>query len=98
VLSANIITPRKIMRDSYNKKLKTSVNNAIKLTFFTAFYSLLVVSGFYLGSLLISYLTSNLTTTHPTSIPWIKEKSECEKTGKTWQDNKCWDSEHNPLF
>ncbi|HLP87853.1 MAG TPA: hypothetical protein VK184_04495 [Nostocaceae cyanobacterium] len=87
------------MRQSYNKKLKITVFNAIKLGSITAFYTVLLGSGFYLGSLLISYLTNNLaTTTHPTSIPWIKEQGQCEETGRTWQKNKCWDYEHNPSF
>ncbi|HLO86195.1 MAG TPA: hypothetical protein VK203_14460 [Nostocaceae cyanobacterium] len=87
------------MRDrSYNKKLRISVINALRLTILTAFYSLLVTSGFYIGSVLISYLTTNLENNHPTSIPWIKEKNLCEKTGRTWQNNKCWDHEHNPSF
>ena len=87
------------MRDrSYNKKLKLSVSNAIKLTLLTAFYSLLGISGFYIGSVIISYLTDSLTTIHPTSIPWIQTQAECEKSGRNWQDNKCWDNKHNPSF
>ncbi|WP_427160855.1 hypothetical protein ACQFX9_04295 [Aliinostoc sp. HNIBRCY26] len=34
----------------------------------------------------------------PTSIPWIFDQSQCEDTGRTWRDGKCWDKEHNPQF
>ncbi|AFY49342.1 hypothetical protein Nos7524_3551 [Nostoc sp. PCC 7524] len=34
----------------------------------------------------------------PTSIPWIFEQSECEYTGRTWSEGKCWDKEHNSMF
>ncbi len=35
---------------------------------------------------------------YPTSIPWINNQSECRHTNRTWQDGKCWDSEHSPMF
>jgi hypothetical protein len=35
---------------------------------------------------------------HPTSIPWIEEKSQCQHTGRSWDEDKCWDNEHDPLF
>lgn len=35
---------------------------------------------------------------HPTSIPWINNQDECEKTNKQWKNNKCWDNQHNPDF
>jgi hypothetical protein len=43
-------------------------------------------------------LTSVDTDHHSTSIPWIENKYDCEKTGRIWQNNKCWDNEHNPMF
>ncbi len=37
-------------------------------------------------------------TPSPTSIPWIDNESECNHTGRTWRNDKCWDYEHNPMF
>lgn len=37
-------------------------------------------------------------TSAPTSIPWIFNQSECEYTGRTWSDGKCWDYKHDPSF
>lgn len=34
----------------------------------------------------------------PTSIPWIKNESECKHTNRTWEDGKCWDDEHGITF
>ncbi|MBD2514956.1 hypothetical protein H6G93_08020 [Nostoc sp. FACHB-973] len=35
---------------------------------------------------------------HSTSIPWIDDPSECEHSGRSWRDRKCWDDEHSPMF
>jgi hypothetical protein len=35
---------------------------------------------------------------HPTSIPWLQSKEDCQKTGRLWRDSACWDYEHNPDF
>ncbi|MTJ06830.1 MULTISPECIES: hypothetical protein [unclassified Anabaena] len=37
-------------------------------------------------------------TPHTTSIPWIDDEHECQKTGRIWNNNKCWDDEHSPDF
>ncbi len=42
---------------------------------------------------------SNMGTSYyPTSIPWINNPSRCENSGRSWENNKCWDSEHSPTF
>lgn len=33
-----------------------------------------------------------------TSLPWVEDKFDCEHRGKTWNDGKCWDEEHSPMF
>jgi hypothetical protein len=38
------------------------------------------------------------TSYHPTSIPWIDNSSQCEHSGRSWENNECWDSEHSPMF
>jgi hypothetical protein len=35
---------------------------------------------------------------HPASIPWIDNLLSCEKSGRIWEDDKCWDSEHSAMF
>ena len=34
----------------------------------------------------------------PTSIPWIHSEAECKHTNRTWQDDECWDYEHDMTF
>ncbi|WP_353928938.1 hypothetical protein WJM97_11410 [Okeanomitos corallinicola TIOX110] len=38
------------------------------------------------------------TSYHPTSIPWIDNSSSCEKSGRVWENEQCWDGEHSALF
>ncbi|MBW4464627.1 MAG: hypothetical protein KME07_04200 [Pegethrix bostrychoides GSE-TBD4-15B] len=33
-----------------------------------------------------------------TGIPWLKTEADCVQTGRTWQDETCWDAEHDPTF
>jgi hypothetical protein len=35
---------------------------------------------------------------HPTAIPWLQSRSACEQTGRTWENNECWDQGHSPDF
>jgi hypothetical protein len=35
---------------------------------------------------------------YPTGIPWIENEADCKNSGRSWQDNVCWDSEHDPVF
>jgi hypothetical protein len=37
-------------------------------------------------------------TSYPTAIPWIDNEAECHHTGRTWHEQKCWDSEWSPKF
>ncbi|BAY92513.1 hypothetical protein NIES3275_45490 [Microchaete diplosiphon NIES-3275] len=45
-----------------------------------------------------SLFTSQNTSAHETSIPWIDNPSECQYTDRSWHDNKCWDEQHSPTF
>ena len=82
----------------YGRKRSFSVIPAVKFVSVTFFFGTLILCGFFAGSFMISYVTSSLNIIHPTSIPGIKEKEECEVKNKIWRDNKCWDYEHNPSF
>jgi hypothetical protein len=35
---------------------------------------------------------------YPASIPWIEDSYSCEKSGRNWEDDKCWDADHSPKF
>jgi hypothetical protein len=35
---------------------------------------------------------------HPVSIPWLQSQDDCERTGRTWNNNECWDHDHSPHF
>ncbi|MBD2451444.1 hypothetical protein H6G76_30850 [Nostoc sp. FACHB-152] len=60
----------------------------------------LSTSSFIITSAVLSELSSiDLSPTgHPTSIPWLNNKFDCQHTGRTWENGKCWDAEHNPMF
>jgi hypothetical protein len=36
--------------------------------------------------------------THPTGIPWLQSEAECLNSGRVWQDEICWDEEHDANF
>jgi hypothetical protein len=60
----------------------------------------LIITGYftckYVGCWINYY--QQTTTTHPTSLPWVSTKTDCEHRGRKWRDEKCWDSEHSMLF
>lgn len=69
------------------------------IVFLSGLFIVLLISAYTIFSLVSSsvmYLTSP--SFYPTSIPWLTNKVDCEHSGRTWSDGKCWDSEHNPLF
>ncbi|MCW5315050.1 hypothetical protein GTQ43_14895 [Nostoc sp. KVJ3] len=91
---------------------KTSKKNNKTVTVFWTQTNILLITGYLIIlpictlivlSLLLPLLTASLlaslgTSYHSTSIPWIDDASECEHTGRSWSDRKCWDKEHNPMF
>ncbi|BAZ38309.1 hypothetical protein NIES4101_42460 [Calothrix sp. NIES-4101] len=60
----------------------------------------LAITGCICLQFIVSLITyySTTTTIHPTSLPWIETKSDCEHQDKTWHSNKCWDAEHSMMF
>jgi hypothetical protein len=94
---------RKYMRDRLSiKQGNFQLSNTAKIMFFAAFVAVLPTSGFCTASLILSlsYVgsTSTADISHPTSIPWLTDKSQCQHTHRIWRDGKCWDYEHNPMF
>lgn len=41
---------------------------------------------------------NNASSYYPTSIPWIDNSLSCEKSGRVWNNDQCWDAEHSALF
>lgn len=35
---------------------------------------------------------------YPTAIPWLESEAECQETGRYWQEEACWDREHDANF
>ncbi|TAE54803.1 MAG: hypothetical protein EAZ76_07660 [Nostocales cyanobacterium] len=58
------------------KELNFSVIFAIKCTSLTFFFGTLIFCGFYIGSFMISYVTSNSNTTTPTFMDGIKDANK----------------------
>jgi len=53
-----------------------------------------------IGYGLLLYLSPSLfsSTFHPAQIPWLTTQDSCEQTGRTWQQGRCFDYDHNPMF
>ncbi|WP_062295709.1 hypothetical protein [Nostoc piscinale] len=88
-----------------SKKLHTPKNtktfaNPINIVFFVTSCIILSTSSLMMLSSVIPSVTSAISSpnAYPTSIPWINNESECQHTGRSWQDNKCWDNEHSLMF
>lgn len=71
------------------KELNFSALFAIKCVSFTFFFGTLIFCGFYIGSSMISYVTSNSSTITPTSMLGIKDQAECQKSGGIWSNTQC---------
>ena len=65
---------------------------------------LVIVSGI-LSLLGLLYLSSNSlaifkksSEVAPVGIPFKRDKASCEESGRIWQDDRCIDYEHDPIF
>lgn len=86
-------------RNNYNKIVKSAGNKVL----YTGLSITLLVCSFatfkVIYHLLISSVSSTTNTSfQPTSIPWLEDQSNCQHTGRSWHQNKCWDNEHSPTF
>ncbi|MEA5625235.1 hypothetical protein [Nostoc sp. UHCC 0251] len=68
------------------------------ILFLIGFLIILSICSYTIFSSALSSLTPTSSSYYPTSIPWIDDKSECEHTGRIWNNYKCWDSEQSPNF
>ncbi|MBF2073345.1 MAG: hypothetical protein IGS50_06230 [Synechococcales cyanobacterium C42_A2020_086] len=54
------------------------------------------LAWFYIGQPLLNHLQQS--TIYPAGIPWLQNEQECSASGRTWEDDTCWDAEHDPNF
>ncbi|BBD61282.1 hypothetical protein NIES2109_41100 [Nostoc sp. HK-01] len=82
------------------KKPTANFCNPINCAFFVGSFIILSTSSIIIISSTISSISSAISSpsTHPTSIPWINNASDCKHSGRNWYDNKCWDAEHSLMF
>lgn len=52
--------------------------------------------------LMLAYLKLGMAGGSPafsaTEIPWIQDQGRCERSGRIWEGNACWDATHDPNF
>ncbi|BAY07678.1 hypothetical protein NIES2098_07950 [Calothrix sp. NIES-2098] len=85
---------------SNKQKSKFDEKKIRQLFLLISFANIVVIFGFYTAFVLFSYIdvNSNFMNRYPTSIPSIDDQFQCEKTERTWRNNKCWDYQHDPSF
>lgn len=80
------------------QKSKFNGETVTKLLIYTICSTAIVTASILLSkSCLFSSAAAN-ESYHPTSIPWLKTKFDCEDSGRHWENNQCWDEEHNAVF
>jgi hypothetical protein len=67
--------------------------------------AILVLTGVLAALVVPAYLwllqlntEQNTEPAHPTAIPWLQDQQSCEKTGREWQEGKCWEREWSHMF
>ncbi|MEA5515390.1 hypothetical protein [Nodularia sp. UHCC 0506] len=74
------------------------LRNPVNILFLSVLFIILSTSSITIFQFIFSSISFPSTISHPASIPWIDNQVECQNTKRIWQDNKCWDAEHNPTF
>lgn len=74
------------------------LRNPVNIFFLLGLLIIFIISSFAILTLVLSSISSIPTSSYPTSIPGINNKFDCERTHRLWNDDKCWDSEHSPMF
>ncbi|WP_224087179.1 hypothetical protein [Nostoc sp. MS1] len=98
MVSVNSKLAKNIGRTKKNQKLST-VNNllctGLSITAIACTYATIrAISPFIVSSVSAASGSSF----QPTSIMWLTNQSECERSGRYWYDKQCWDAEHQPMF
>lgn len=74
------------------------LRNPVNILFLLLLVIIFLISTFTILNLVLSSFSCIPSSPYPTSIPWINNQSDCERTNRNWYDGKCWDAEHNPTF
>ena len=74
------------------------LRNPLNILYLLGLVITFLISSFAISTLFLSSIYSLPTAPHPISIPWISNQFDCERTYRTWDDDKCWDAEHSPMF
>ncbi|BAY68933.1 hypothetical protein ACN23B_16605 [Anabaena sp. FACHB-709] len=87
------------MRDHlHNEKGKFYWKILLKLMIYGTCSTILFTASIVIVKSLFFYFSSITKSSYPTSVPWIDSQYECEYTGRTWNENQCWDKEQSPWF
>ncbi|WP_157087472.1 hypothetical protein [Anabaena sp. CA = ATCC 33047] len=82
----------------HNRKAKMNPELVNKLVIYSSSTAVLFTVSLVIVKALFFYFSSLDKAPFPASIPWIQNQFECEKTGRNWNNNQCWDEEHSPWF
>ncbi|MDB9372829.1 hypothetical protein [Nodularia sphaerocarpa] len=74
------------------------LRNPVNILFLLGLVIIFLISSFAIFTFVWSSIYSTPISPHPTSIPWINNQFDCERTYRIWKDGKCWDLEHSPVF
>jgi hypothetical protein len=82
-------------RRSIRQTAKRTAKRTVKYLTLTLCLGGLTYAGLEYFRLLGGSATGKI---YPTAIHWLSDKRGCEKTGRSWDGEKCWDAEHSPEF
>lgn len=80
------------------EKSKSKLDYPVKILLYVTLLTSVVTTGFLTYNVVFSYIKSALNFSYPTSIPWISDQVQCERTNRNWRDGKCWDYQHDSSF
>lgn len=74
------------------------LRNPVNILLLLGLVIIFLISSFAILTFVWSSIYSIPTLPHPTSIPWINNQFDCERTYRIWNNGQCWDLEHSPVF
>ncbi|NER78321.1 MAG: hypothetical protein F6K42_01845 [Leptolyngbya sp. SIO1D8] len=80
-------------------QIRNPVWTPVNLLFATGLIGLGILAAlglFQLKSISLDTLTG--IETHPAGIPFKEDQAACEESGRTWEEGKCIDYHHDPIF
>ncbi len=106
-LYAVLIVGRDLRSKSRAEKTRTTVKRAIKARLIMAacvvlgcgsMLGLVKLRHVYSTQAYRSTLRTEDATAHPTTVPFKRDRTACETSGREWRNDECVDHEHNPTF